>query len=116
MVARCRPAESSPVAGVAGLRHGHRDGRGPQTAAWLLDPVRVVAAGKCPGQRGGAVTAVEANAGTAAASLAGSGRPSGTAQLDSLTGLRFIAAFTVFGFHVGVGGLVDQGRVGALQD
>jgi peptidoglycan/LPS O-acetylase OafA/YrhL len=67
------------------------------------------------------VTAVEANAGTAAElppqkPSAGSRRPSRTAQLDSLTGLRFIAAFTVFGFHVGVGGLVDQGRVGAIQD
>ena len=34
------------------------------------------------------------------------------ARLPSLTGLRFIAAFAVFGFHVHTGGLVDEGPIG----
>lgn len=56
--------------------------------------------------------------GSAAPEARGFGAPpTGTAtlpaRLHSLTGLRFVAAFLVFGFHVGVNGLVDEGAAGA---
>jgi len=35
-----------------------------------------------------------------------------TARLPSLTGLRFVAAFLVFGFHIGVVNLVNDGAAG----
>jgi peptidoglycan/LPS O-acetylase OafA/YrhL len=39
-------------------------------------------------------------------------RVAAPSRLPSLTGLRFVAAFLVFGFHVGVVGLVDTGAAG----
>jgi peptidoglycan/LPS O-acetylase OafA/YrhL len=49
---------------------------------------------------------------SAAPTITGDVKPS---RLPSLTGLRFVAAFLVFGFHIGVVGLIDGGGTGTAM-
>ncbi len=68
-------------------------------SAWRHGPGR-------PGRYGNPVTALDT---AAPATSAG-------ARLPSLTGLRFVAAFLVFGFHLHVAHLLDRGAAGTVME
>src|SRR5258706_1572967 len=51
----------------------------------------------------------------AALSASAAIQPRQPSHLHALTGLRFIAAFAVFGFHLGTGHVLDTGRVGSAM-
>src|ERR687894_524914 len=59
-----------------------------------------------PGRYGNPVTALD---------TAAPGTSPG-ARLPSLTGLRFVAAFLVFGFHLHVAHLLDEGVAGTVME
>jgi peptidoglycan/LPS O-acetylase OafA/YrhL len=77
----------------------------------------VTAVGAGNSRRGAAPTGRGSRASAASTgAVAKAGKPADSrVRLDSLTGLRFVAAFLVFGFHTQVAQLADTGVPGAIS-